>query len=160
MPSPDLFLKGMIYLATVLSTTATQTVAQGQNVLFTETVTCGKCNNVMHRAGSGIITLRGSNNPCNPSRYAVEFTGNIALATGATVGPISVALALAGEPLYGATATVTPAAVGDFFNVSVQTVVTVPCNCCLTIAVENATVAATATAIDVANATIKVDREC
>lgn len=147
-------------MATVLSTTATQTVAQGQNVIFTENVTCNKNCNVMHRNGGGIITLRGSNSCCNPARYKVEFTGNIALAAGATVGPISIALALAGEPLYGATATVTPAAVGDFFNVSVQTVITVPCNCCLTIAVENATVAATATPIDVANATITISREC
>lgn len=147
-------------MATVLSTTATQTVAQNQNVIFTENVTCNKCGNVIHRNGSGIISLRGSNNPCNPAQYAVEFTGNIALATGATVGPISVALALAGEPLYGATATVTPAAVGDFFNVAVQTVITVPCNCCLTVAVENVTAATTATPVDVANATITVTRIC
>lgn len=147
-------------MASVFSTTATQTVAQNGNVVFTENVTCNKCSNVMHRAGSGIFTLRGSNNPCNPARYKVEFTGNIALAEGATVGPISVALALAGEPLYGATATVTPAAVGDFFNVCVQTVITVPCNCCMTIAVENSTVATTPTPIDVANATISIDRTC
>ena len=147
-------------MASVFSTTATQTVAQNQNVIFTENVTCNKSCNVMHRAGSGIITLRGSNSCCNPARYKVEFTGNIALATGATVGPISIALALAGEPLYGATATVTPAAVGDFFNVAIQTVITVPCNCCLTVAVENVTVATTATPIDVANATITIDRIC
>lgn len=147
-------------MASVFSTTATQTVAQNQNVIFTENVTCNKSCNVMHRAGSGIITLRGSNSCCNPARYKVEFAGNVALATGATVGPISIAIALAGEPLYGATATVTPAAVGDFFNVAVQTVITVPCNCCLTVAVENATVATTATPIDVANATITIDRIC
>lgn len=155
-----ILLERIDYMATVLSTTATQTVAQNQNVIFTENVTCNKGCNVMHRAGSGIITLRGSNSCCNPARYKVEFTGNIALATGATVGPISIALALAGEPLYGATATVTPAAVGDFFNVSVQTVITVPCNCCVTVAVENATVATTATPIDVANATTTITREC
>lgn len=147
-------------MASVYSTTAIQTVAQGNNVVFTANVTCNKGCNVIHQAGSGIFTLRGSNSCCNPARYKVEFTGNIALATGATVAPISVALALAGEPLYGATATVTPAAVGDFFNVAVQTIITIPHDCCMSIAVENATAAATATPIDVANATITIDRVC
>lgn len=141
------------------STSATQTVAQGQNVVFTENVTCNKGCNVTHRAGSGVFSLRGSNSCCNPARYKVEFTGNIALADGATVAPISVALSLDGEPLYGATATVTPAAVGDFFNVSVQTIITSG-DCCAKISVENATAAATATPIDVANATITISREC
>lgn len=145
-------------MASVYSTTATQTVAQGQNVIFTEDISCSRNCNVMHRAGSGLITLRGSNSCCNPAKYAVNFTGNIAVAEDGTVGPISVAIALQGEPLYGATATVTPAAVGDFFNVNAQTVITVPCGCCYTIAVENAST--TATSIDVANATITVTREC
>lgn len=147
-------------MATVFSANATQTVAQGQNVVFTENISCNKNCSVIHRNGSGVFSLRGSNSCCNPAKYAVEFTGNIALATGATVAPISIALTLEGEPLYGATATVTPAAVGDFFNVCVQTIITVPCNCCVTIAVENATVATTATPIDVSNPTITINREC
>lgn len=138
------------------TTTATQTVANGQNVLFTEPISCSKNCSVVHRNGSGIYTLRGSNN-CNQAQYNVEFTGNIAIATGGTVEPISVAIALSGEPLYGATATVTPAAIGDFFNVTAQTTITVPCGCCENIAVEN--VSAT-TAIDVANATIRITRVC
>lgn len=148
----------MIYLASVFTTTATQTVAQGQNVVFTENVTCGKNCNVIHQPGSGIVTLRGSNSCCNPARYKVEFNGNIAVATGGTVGPISVAIALSSEPIYGATGTVTPAAIVDFFNVSVQTIVTIPCDCCMTVSVENAST--TATAIDVANASIVITRVC
>lgn len=137
--------------------TATQTVAFGQNVLLTETVACGgRC--IIHRAGSGIVTLRGSNNACNPARYKVTFGGNIAVAEGGTVGPISVAIAISGEPLYSATATVTPAAEGDFFNVFSSAVVTVPCGCCETIAVEN--VSDPATPIDVANANLIIERIC
>lgn len=138
-------------------TSATQTVLAGQNVLFTETPVCGNCN-IMHRDGSGIVTLRGSNSCCNSARYKVTFGGNITVAEGGTVGPISVAIAISGEPLYSATATVVPAAIGDFFNVFVQAVVTVPCNCCLTVAVEN--VSDPATSIDVANASLVVERIC
>lgn len=138
--------------------TSTQTVALNQNVLFVDSVNCNKNCNIMHRNGSGIVTLRGSNNCCNPAKYKVSFGGNIAVATGGTVGPISVAIALSGEPLYAATATVTPAAIGDFFNVYTSAVVTVPCNCCLTVAVENTST--TDTAIDVANANLIVERIC
>lgn len=138
-------------------TSATATVAAGQNVLFTETSVCGNCN-IMHRTGSGIVSLRGSNSCCNTARYKVSFDGNIAVATGGTVGPISVAIALNGEPLYSATATVVPAAVGDFFSVSAQAIVSVPCNCCLTVAVEN--VSDPATPIDIANASLIVERVC
>lgn len=141
------------------TSTATQTVALGQNVLFTEkTASCNRSCNIMHRGGSGIVNLRGSKNCCNPAKYKVSFGGNIAVATGGTVGPISVAIALSGEPLYASTATVTPAAIGDFFNVYTSAVVTVPCNCCLTVSVENAS--ATATAIDVSNANLIVERIC
>lgn len=138
-------------------TSATQTVAAGQNVLFTETPVCGNCS-IMHRDGSGVVTLRGSNNCCNTARYRVTFNGNIAVATGGTVGPISVAISLSGEPLYSATATVTPAAIGDFFNVTATAIISVPCNCCLTVAVEN--VSDPATPIDVANANLVVERVC
>lgn len=136
---------------------AVQTVAAGQNVLFTETTVCGNCN-IMHRTGSGVVTLRGSNSCCNIAKYKVSFAANIAVADGGTAGPISVAIALNGEPLYSGTSTVTPAAIGDFFAVAPQTIVSVPCNCCVTIAVEN--VSDPATPIDVANASLIVERVC
>lgn len=139
------------------TSTSTQTVAIGQNVLFTESANCNRNCNIMHREGSGIVTLRGSNNCCNPAKYKISFGGNIAVAAGGTAGPISVAIALAGEPLYSSTATVTPAAIGDFFNVYTSAVITVPCNCCLTVAVENVSAG---TAIDVANANLIVERIC
>lgn len=135
---------------------ATQTVAAGQNVLFTETAV-KSCNcNIMHREGSGVVTLRGSNKCCNPARYKVTFGANIAVAAGGTVGAISAAIALAGEPLYSATAIETPAAVGEFNNVFAAAIISVPCNCCLSVAVENTS----GTPIDVANANIIVERIC
>ena len=87
--------------------------------------------------------------------YRVTFNGNIAIATGGTVEPISVALTINGESLGNATATVTPAAVGNFFNVSVTTFIDIPCGCCVTVSVENVS---SATAIDVTNANVVLER--
>ena len=76
------------------------------------------------------------------------------------VAPISLAVAIAGEPLPSTTMTVTPAAVGDFFNVSRTTFIDVPCGCCVTIAVENVslTAAGAAIPIDVQNASLVIER--
>lgn len=138
----------------------TQTVAQAANVLFNNGSRACRKGYVQHRDDSGIFTLRGVTNQCK-AVYRVQFNANIAIADGGTDGgtvePISVALTIKGEPLSNATATVTPAAIGDFFNVSVATFIDVPCGCCLSIAVRN--VSAT-TAIDVTNANLIIDRVC
>ena len=90
----------------------------------------------------------------------MTFGANIAVATGGTVGPISVAIAIDGEPIPSTTMTVTPAAVGEFFNVSRTVFIDVPCGCCVTIAVENTstTAAGVAIPIDVSNANTVVER--
>lgn len=90
------------------TSTALQTVANGQNVIFTETpVSASRC--IVHREGSGIVTLRGLTNCQCRARFRVSFGANIAIPTGGTAGAISVALAIAGEPLHASTAIVTPA---------------------------------------------------
>jgi hypothetical protein len=131
-----------------------QTVATDGTVLFNNgSRTCRKgC--ILHRDSSGLFFLRGASSQSR-AVYKVQFDGNIAIATGGTVEPISVALALNGEQLTNALATVTPAAIGDFFNVSVATFIDVPCNCCVTVSVENASAT---TAIDVTNANIIIER--
>ena len=130
-----------------------QTVAAGQNVVFTETpVGCNK-GYVVHREGSGVVTLRGITNQCY-ARYKVSFGGNIAIPTGGTVAPISIAIALEGEPLGSATAIVTPAAAGDYFNVFAAVYVAVPRGCCVSMAVENTSTEA----INVQNANMIVER--
>lgn len=141
--------------------TATTTVQIGQNVPLIDAIPCTR-GLALHRNGSGIVTLRGPQNNCCRARYKVSFTANIAVATGGTVGPIGVALAVDGEPMYSATAIVTPAAIGDFFNVDVETFVDVPRCCCVSVAVENIlppTGTAPGTAIDVANASLIITRE-
>ena len=106
-----------------------QTVEVNANVLFTETIVA-PCPKVRHRAGSGIFTLKGG-------RYLVSFNANIAVPTGETVGPITLAIALNGEALQGGLMTITPAAVDEFGNVSAMVYVDVPCNCCYTLSVRN-----------------------
>ena len=129
-----------------------QQVAAGQNVLFNETPVCGS-NCIVHREGAGIVTLRGVTNQCR-ARYKVSFGGNIAIPTGGTVGPISIAIAIEGEALGSATATVTPAAVGDEFNVFVEALVAVPRGGCVTVSVKNPN----AHAIEVQNGNIIIER--
>lgn len=114
---------------------ATQTVAENQNVLFTDSITCGNCS-ITHRDGSGLVTLRGTTNQCR-ARYKVSFGGNIAVPTGGTVEAISLGLAIDGEALGSSTMIVTPAAVEEYFNVFGAMFVDVPKGCCLTASIQN-----------------------
>lgn len=133
-----------------------QTVVAGQNVLLQDSIPCAK-RYVLHRNGSGILTLRGIvNNPCGTfARYKVEFNGNIAVPEGGTPGEISLALSISGEPLQTSMARVTPTAAEAFFNVTSVAYITVPAGCCTTIAVENTSGAD----IVVANANLVISRE-
>ena len=134
-----------------------QTVAADDNVLFMDGDRACRKGFISHRTGSGIFFLKGATNGCK-AVYRVTFDGNIAVAPAADGGvlePISVALTINGEALGNATATVTPAAIGDFFNVSITTFIDIPCGCCVTVSVEN--VSATSS-IDVQNANIIFDR--
>lgn len=131
-----------------------QQIAANVNAVFSETPVAGS-NCIVHREGSGIITLRGITNQCR-ARYLVTFNGNIAIPTGGTVGPISIAIALEGEALGSATATVTPAAVGDEFNVAMSAFVDVPKGCCVTVSIKNVN----AQTIELQNASIIVTRVC
>lgn len=131
---------------------AVQTVAANQNVLFTDTVTCGNYS-IAHRNGSGLVNLRGTTTQCR-ARYKVSFGANIAVPTGGTVGAISIALAIDGEAVPATTAIVTPAAVEEYFNVFTAIFIDVPRDCCLTISIRNTTTAD----ILVQNANLIVER--
>ena len=90
----------------------------------------------MHRAGSGLVSLKGITNQCR-ARYRVSFGGNIAVPTGETVGPIELALAIEGEAMQSTAMIVTPAAVEEFFNVFSAIFIDVPRGCCMNISVQN-----------------------
>lgn len=112
---------------------ALQTVAANQNVYFTDEVTGGNCG-ILHRNDSGLVTLKGLTNQCR-ARYKVSFGGNIAIPAAGTVGAISLALAIEGEPVASTTMTVTPAAASEFWNVYSSVFIDVPRECCITVSV-------------------------
>lgn len=114
---------------------AAQLVAANENVLFTEAPIDNSCS-IVHREGSGIITLRGITRQCR-ARFRVSFGANVAIPTGGTVEAISSALAINGEGLSSSTMIVTPAAVENYFNINTEAFIDVPSNCCTTISVKN-----------------------
>ena len=132
---------------------ATQTVAVGQNLPLTETAAKAPAC-IVHRAGSGLVTLRGLTSGQCRARFKVSFGGHVAIPTGGTVGPVSVALAVGGESLTSATAIVTPAAVENYFNVFAAAFIEVPRGCCVTVAVKNTS----AQAVSIANSNLIVER--
>lgn len=120
---------------------------------------------VLHRPGSGILTLRGIvNNPCcGFARYRVQFDGNIAVPEGGTVGEIQLALAIDGEVVPTSIAAATPAAVNQYWNVNAFAIIDVPVGCCYTVSVENASVSADpattpAPALNLRNLNVEVTR--
>lgn len=131
---------------------AIQTVAANQNVLFTDQPICGNCS-IIHREGSGLATLRGTGKQCR-ARFKIFFNGNIAIATGGTAGPISVAIATSGEAINATNMIVTPAAVGNYFNVAAETYLDVPSGCCAQVSIRNTSTQA----ISIQNANLIVER--
>ena len=118
-----------------LTANAIQTVAEDENVLFTDTVIDGNCS-ILHRDDSGLVTLRGLTDQCR-ARFRVSFGGNLAIPTGGTVGAISLALAINGEPVTTTTMISTPAAVEEYHNVFSAVFIDIPRNCCSQISVTN-----------------------
>lgn len=143
---------------------AVQTIPPSGNAVLNNAIPCNR-GYVLHRNESGIVTLRGIvNNPYGCfARYKVTLNANIAVPEGETAGPIAVAIAIDGEELPVSRAIVTPAAVGDYFNVTCVATIDVPKGCCNSISIENVP-ASTDTGyvqipINMQNATVSVDRK-
>lgn len=134
----------------------TQTVAVNENILFLNDRACKK-GFILHNDASGIFRIKGASNCCK-SIYKVHFNANVAVsaaADGGVLEPISVALVQNGEVIRSAIAVVTPAAIGDFWNIGFEYLVELPCDCCDQITVKNIS---EQTSIDVVNAYIIIDR--
>jgi hypothetical protein len=114
-----------------------QLVALNTPAVLYDSIRCPK-GYVLHRNGSGIVTLRGIvNNPCACSaRYQVNANGNIAVPTGGTAGAIAVALTIDGEPIRTSRAIVTPPAAEEYFNVTSTAIIDVSRGCCVTISLD------------------------
>lgn len=141
-----------------------QLIQPGASAVLNTTIGCNR-GYVIHRPGSGILTLRGMvNNPCaNFARYRVSFDGNIAIPEGGTAGEIQLAIAIGGEVVPTSIAAATPAAADQYWNVNGFAIVDVPKGCCYTVAVENASVSATpattpAPALNLRNLNVEVTR--
>lgn len=136
-----------------ITANAVQTVAAGSNVTFTETPVSGNCS-ILHTDGSGLVKLRGLTTTQCRARFKVYFGANIAVPTGGTVGAISLALSVDGEPVTTTTMIATPATVEEYFNVGSSIYLEVPACCCSTIGVRNIGTAA----INVQNANLIIER--
>lgn len=136
-----------------ITANAVQTVAAGSNVTFTETPVSGNCS-ILHADGSGLVKLRGLTTTQCRARFKVYFGANIAVPTGGTVGAISLALSVDGEPVATTTMIATPAAVEEYFNVGSSIYLEVPACCCSTIGVRNTSTGA----INVQNANLIIER--
>ena len=135
---------------------AIQTVAPGQNVLFTDVPISGCRQGIVHREGSGIVTLQGQVKNCSGfARYKISFGANIAaVADTAASTPLSLALAIGGEAVPTSSMIVTPAAPDQYWNVHAAIFVNLPIGCCYNVAVENTGT----TAVNVQNANLIVER--
>lgn len=125
------------------SNNAVQTVASNGTVVFGTTVIPCKRGFVKHREESGIFILSGyvPMNQCgcynNSADYLCMFSANIAIPTGGTVDPISLALAIDGSVIPSSTMIVTPAAVEEYFNVSCAVTAQIWRGCCENFSVVN-----------------------
>lgn len=131
---------------------ALQAVPANQNVLFTNTAVCGN-NCIVHREGSGLVTIKGTTNQCR-ARYRAFFSGNISIPTSGIVGPIALAISIDGEPVSSSAMIQTPTATGTLNNVATEVYIDVPRGCCQSVAVKNISTQT----INVQNANLIVDR--
>lgn len=136
-----------------LVSNAVQTVAANQNVVFTDTVIKGNCS-IIHREGSGLIILRGITDQCR-ARYRASFGANVAIPTGGTVGPITLALSINNEAVVSTTMISTPAAVEEYNNVFSSIFLDIPKGCCYNLSVQNLT---EDQEIEVQNANLIIER--
>ena len=136
-----------------ITNNAVQNVQSNQNVLFSDTIVNGSCS-IVHRDGSGLVTLRGLSNSQCRARFRVSFGANIAIPADGTVGPISLALAINGESVPTSSAIVTPAAVSQYNNVYTSVFLDVPKGCCMQVSVKNTSTGT----ISVQNANLIVER--
>lgn len=139
-----------------ITANAIQTVATNNNILFTETAVPGNCS-IVHRQGSGLVTLRGLTQQCR-ARFRVTFGGNVAIPAGTTVTtPISIILALAinGEPVNTTTMISTQGMAEGYQNIFSSIFLDVPAGCCSQISVKNIT---PNQSVNVQNANLIVER--
>lgn len=141
-----------------------QEVSLNAPVLFRASIPCNR-GYVYHEDETGNFILSGaSGNSCNKfAHYQVTFNGNIAIPEGGTVTPIALALTVNGEPRLTSRAIFTPAAVGEYGNVTSTAIIKVPRCCCFSLGVDAVPATADPTVtpapvIEVQNANLTIAR--
>lgn len=139
-----------------ITNNASQSVAIGANVLYSETIVPGG-QSIIHRDGSGIVTLRGRCCGQPRARFRIVFTANIKAdvvetITGAT--PLELAITVGGEPIEPAIMMATVASTTAIYNIGTAVYLDVPSGTSQTIAVKNIGTLIT----DVMNANLIVER--
>lgn len=143
---------------------AVQEVSLNAPIIFTASIPCNR-GYVYHENETGNFILRGKvNNQYNCfAHYQVTFNGNITIPEGGTVTPIAVAITINGEPRLTSRAIFTPAAVGDYGNVTSTAIIKVPKGCCFNLSVDAIPASADPTVtpapiIEVQNANLTIAR--
>lgn len=132
-------------MAAEYSANAAQVVPANGSVIFTESPVPCNCGFIYHRNESGLFRLVNrffrqnvTQNWRRNANYEVGFHANIAIPTGGTVEPISLAVFVDGEEDPSSIMTITPAAVEEFGNVGAGIIVQVPYVClCSSVSVRN-----------------------
>lgn len=141
-----------------------QLVQLNSPINFTASIPCTR-GYIYHEDETGIFILRGIVR-CNCAQFAtyrVTFSGNIAIPTGGTVGPIAIALTVNGEERSTSRAIVTPAAVEEYGNATATAIIKVPRGCCFSLSVRSVAASNDPTTtptqvIEVQNANLVIDR--
>lgn len=135
---------------------SSQTVAAGNNVIFTNVQIPGNCS-TMFQAGSGLVTLRGLTNGQRRARFRIKFTGNLKANSSETIDGVtllSLAITRNSETVPSATMIVTVGDTTSIYNVGTEILIDVPTCCCQTISVKNIS----SIAVDVLDANLIVER--
>ena len=126
------------------SANAEQTVQPGAFAVFTATVIPCEMGLIQHSDETPLFSLSGwrrnGNCPCNrmkPTRYMTSVNMNVALAEGATVEPIAVAIAIEGVAFPISEMDSTPAAVGDYNHIGTDVPIPILNGCCQNVAIQN-----------------------
>ncbi len=150
-------------MAEYIQSNATEVVNLDNPITFDSSISCTR-GYVIHENGTGGFILRGivNNATCSFARYQVTFNGNIAIPTGGDVTPIAIGISVNGEVRQSSKAIFTPAAAGDYGNVTSTAIITVPRGCCFNLAIDYISAAAVGVtptpSIEVQNGNVTITR--
>ena len=144
------------------SSNAVQTVQPGGFAVFTNTVVPCFAGLIQHEDDTPLFSLSGQTfdtNTCccrrnRPALYDATVNMNVALSEGATVAPISVALAISGIAYPLSQMDSAPAAVQEFNHIGTELSIPILRGCCQYVAVQNTSTQP----IDIRNLVIKFER--